>query len=279
MNDDINNEAGVDGADDQGPMSGGFLSQDEIEQRVAVFRASLFKLDQDPAESARIDGLIAGANAMFGDDLTPFEATPAAGQEREGLRQEEQPASAPPKINVDGPSAGVSLIINGDHAEPHVHVTGRPPEEEYEEQLRRLAEEFFVKLQSSSASGRTVARARSAGNPPGTRRIGRSIPAALGLVVGLVPILAHSAIVVQVIAITALAALPVFGLVVIATAIFSRRSERRDAAFSVLRLLRDWDLCREHPPGRDRQNQSAFDSNNRQIASATRRSRESSNKI
>jgi hypothetical protein len=64
-----------------------------------------------------------------------------------------------------------------------------------------------------------------------------------------VPILVHSAAVVQVIAITVLAALPVFWLAASAAAIFSSGPERRRAALEILRLLMDRDLRQEDPPG------------------------------
>jgi hypothetical protein len=245
VTDDINNEMGAGSTDDQKPASGGFLSQDEIEQRVAAFRASLLKLDQDSAEAARIDMLIAGANAMFGDDLTPFEDPPVAGPDHDGLRQQEQAAAsgAPPRIEVNCSGPGHSLVINGDHAEPHIHVSANQADEE----VRRLTEEV-AKLQQAVAPRRTRARKRPGRKAPRTRRLGPSAPAMLGAVAGVVPILVHSAVVVQVIAITILAALPVFWLVAIAAAIFSGRSERRRAAFDILRLLMDRDLRQEDPP-------------------------------
>ena len=106
MSDNINNEMGTGGADDQEPVAMGFLSPDEIEERVAAFRASLLKLDQDPAEAARIDMLIAGANAMFGDDLTAFEDPPAGPSRRN--RPSSTAATALPRTKADCAGPGSS---------------------------------------------------------------------------------------------------------------------------------------------------------------------------
>lgn len=248
MTDDISNEMGADSTDDQEPMSGGLLSQDEIEQRVAAFRASLLKLDQDSAEAARVDMLIAGANAMFGDDLTPFEDPPTAGPGHEGLRQGGQAAvndsPAPQRIDVDYAGPGFSLVIKGDHAEPHINLTTNQTDGE----VRRLTEEV-AKLQQAVASKRTHTGKRPGTKGPRTRRLGLSAPTMLAVSGGVVPILAHSAAVVQVIAITILAALPVIWLAATAAAIFSSGPERRRTALDILRLFTDRDLRQEDPPG------------------------------
>ena len=59
----------------------------------------------------------------------------------------------------------------------------------------------------------------------------------------------HSAAVVQIVAITILAAVPVLCLAAVGAAIFSAGTERRHAALSVLSLLLDKDFRQEDPVG------------------------------
>jgi hypothetical protein len=255
---DINDALGAGNGDDREPAGRGFLSPDEIEERVALFRASLVRLDQDPAEAARIDMLITEANDVFGDDLTPFDDPPVTAPVRDDAQPEGRivinGSHAQPRIEVDysghdSTSPGFSLVINGDHAEPHIHVSANQADEEAG-QLNEEVEE----LQQAVASLQSRAGERPGRRAPRMRGPG---PSALAAVFGLASavIAIHSVAVVQVIVIILLAVVPVLGLAAVSAAIFSGRAARREAALSVLRLLLDRDPHPEGPPRAGRSGQ------------------------
>jgi hypothetical protein len=257
MTDKINDALGADN-DDQEPTARTFLSLDEIEERVAIFHASLLMLDKDPAEAARIDELIAGANAMFGDDLTPFEDPPVAGPIRGNVQQVRQVvingSHAQPRIEVDyagqnSPSPEFSLIINGDHAGPRVHVGAN----QLDQEVGQLSEEI-EELQQAVASLRADAQDQPTRKAPRMREPSPSVlAAALGL--SSAAIATHAIAGAQIIVAIMLAAVPVLWLTTVTVAIFAsaRTARREGAALSVLRLLLNRsDLHLEDPPGAGR---------------------------
>jgi len=247
VNDNISDELGTGSNDDQEPVAMGFLNPDDIEERVAAFRAALLRLDGDPAEAARIDMLIAGASAMFGDDLSPFEdpqeAKPVLDDARQGGTSitingsHAQPRIAVDYAGHDGPDCGFSLVINGDHAEPRIQVGADQPGQEDDplnEELEELRQDVAaLRAQAEERPGKKLSAVHGSG------------PAFLAFLAGVAAAVAvHSTLIAQVCAITVLALALVLLLVAVSAAIFSGRDARRAAAFSVLRLL----LNRVPPP-------------------------------
>ena len=188
MTENSRDELAAGSADDRQPMTEGLLTPDEIEDRIGALRAALGRLENDPAEAARIDTLIAEADAMFGTDLTLFEDQPpraAAAQHNFFARGRDVLISgshAQPRIEAgrdgdDGTARELSIVISGAHAQAHIHAGGDVPGREAEELAAKVEE-----LERAIASVKAEADDR-----PG-RKAGRVIepgPSALAGVLGI----------------------------------------------------------------------------------------------
>lgn len=259
MSDDINDTLGAGNGDDQEPVARSFLSPEEVEERVAVFRASLVRLDQDPAEAARIDRLLAETNAVLGSGFAfsddPPEIKPILDDARQGGASivingnHAQPRIAVDHAGHDGSDCGFSLVINGDHAEPRIQVGADQPGQE-DDHLAQEREEFLNALKEMRAWA-----GDRRGRKPAMMR-GRGAVAVAFLAGAGAAMAISSAAIAQIVAITALAVAPaLLLLVIIMPAIFSAQEVRRKAAFSVLRLLLNGGLRPEDPPWAGRSGQ------------------------
>ena len=255
---DFHNQGGLPAgdADDLQPTIKGFLSTAEIEDRAAALRTALVRLENDPAEGARIDALIAGADAMFGTDLTLFEdpPPPAAAVQgdafAEGRGAVISGSHAQPRIEA-GQSAELSIVISGAHAQAHIHVSEDGPRPEAKELAEKI-EELERAIASIDAEADDQPRGKA----------GRALepgPSALAGVLGIASavVASHSLFGAAAVVAIILAAASALWVVVLALPVISGTvvAHRRRDFFPGMRLLLGRDPVPDDPPAARRSHQ------------------------
>jgi hypothetical protein len=236
---------------DRQPVTEGFLAPGEIEDRAGALRAALDRLENDPAEVARIDALIAGADDMFGTDLTLFEdPPPQAAAQRDALVEGRDVvisgSHAQPRIEagrgMDGGGAReLSIVVSGAHAKAHIHVRGDGPKREADELAEKVEElERVIASMEAEAADHQDSKAGRVLEPG---------PSGLAAVLGIASaaVASHSLVGASAIVAVILAAASAVWVIVLALPVISGTvvAQRSGNFFPGLRLL----LGRDPVPG------------------------------
>lgn len=259
MTDNTNGELAAGSTDDRRPMTEGLLTPDEIEDRVDALRAGLVRLERDPAEAARIDALIAEADAMFGPDLTPFEDPPSvtAAAQRDAFSQGRpvviSGSHAQPRVEAgddgdDGGARKLSIVISGAHAQAHIHVSGNEAGPEAGE-LAEKVEELERAIASIAAEADEWPRRKAARVPePG--------PSGLAAILGIASaaVASHSITGAAAVVAIVLAVAPVLWIIAVALPVISGTvvAHRRERYFPALRSLLGRYTLPDDPPAAGR---------------------------